>query len=147
MTVKVTLEFADAAAAVAFLQSGQLAAAPVTSADAPRPARATKVKPAATESAPPAAPAAPAATAPAAAAPAAAEAPTLKAVNDIVSKLAGKDRDAAVAILLAHGAAKVKTSTSQLKPEVYQVVIDETEEAIAKFDAAEVQVANSGSLV
>lgn len=114
-------------------------------------AKASKAK-AAPESAPPAAaPAAPVATAPAAAAAApAAEAPTLptlQAVNKIVSELAGKDRDAAVTILMAHGAAKVKTSTSQLKPEVYQVVIDETEEAIARFDAAATQVANSGSLV
>jgi len=117
------------------------------------PAKLTKAKAkAAPESAPPAAaPAAPVATAPAAAAAApAAEAPTLptlQAVNKIVSELAGKDRDVAVTILMAHGAAKVKTSTSQLKPEVYQVVIDETEEAIARFDAAATQVANSGSLV
>jgi len=120
------------------------------------PAKLTRAKAkAAPESAPPAAaPAAPVATAPAAAAAApAAEAPTLptlptlQAVNKIVSELAGKDRDAAVTILMAHGAAKVKTSTSQLKPEVYQVVIDETEEAIARFDAAATQVANSGSLV
>jgi len=115
------------------------------------PAKVVKIRAkAAAEPAPQTATAATVATAPAAAAPPAAEAPTLptlQAVNKIVSELAGKDRDIAVAILMAHGAAKVKTSTSQLKPETYQVVIDETEEAIAKFDAAATQVANSGSLV
>jgi hypothetical protein len=107
---------------------------------------------AATESAPPAAPAtSTAATAPAAVSPVpAAEAPTfppLKAVNDVVSKLAGLAREEAVKILLKHGAAAVKTSTSQLKPEVYQAVIDDTEEAIDKINAAATQVANTGSLV
>jgi hypothetical protein len=123
----------------------------VGTAESPAPAKAKPAKAkAAPESAPPAtAMAAPAATAPAAAAPAVAEAPTpsLKAVNDVVSKLAGKDRDAAVEILVRHGAAKVKTSTTQLKPEVYQAVIDETEEAIAKFDAASVDAGTAGSLV
>lgn len=106
--------------------------------------KAPKAK-AAPESAPHAPAAAPA-TAPAATAPAV-EAPTLKAVNDKVSILAGLDRDAAVKILVAHGAAKDRTSTSQLKPEVYQVVLDEAEEAIDRINAATTQVANTGSLV
>jgi hypothetical protein len=116
-------------------------------------AKPVKVKAkAAPESAPPATPpAAPVATAPAAVLPpAAVEAPTpptIQAVNGVVSKLAAMDRDVAIGILTRHGAAKVKTSTAQLKPEVYQVVIDETEEAIAKLDAAATQLANSGSLV
>src|SRR5579862_7351355 len=82
-----------------------------------KPAKPSKAK-AAPEPAPQAAPASAPAPAPVAAA-TAAEAPTLpslKAVNDKVSILAGLDRDSAVKILVAHGAATVKTSTAQLKP-------------------------------
>jgi hypothetical protein len=147
MTVKVSLEFDSVDAAVGFLSRDSAQdAAPAKSAKGK-----TKAAPAA-ESAPPAATLAPvAASAPAAAVAAAAEAPTypsLKdAVNPVVSKLAGVDRDAALKILVAHGASTVKTSTSQLKPESYQAVIDETEEALDKIRAAAAQVANSGSLV
>jgi hypothetical protein len=140
MKIVITVEVPDGAAVAVGTSESEPAA------KAPR----GKAK-AVTESAPPAAPApTTVATAPAAAPPPAAEAPTppsLTALNAKVSVLAGLDRDAAVKILVAHGAAKLKTSTSQLKPEVYQVVLDETEEAIDKINAAATQVSNSGSLV
>jgi hypothetical protein len=113
------------------------------------PAKSAKAK-AAPKSAAPAATSAPvAASAPAAAAPAAVEPPTYMdlttKLNPMVSKLAGLDRGAALAILLKHGASATKTSTSQLKPEKYQVVFDETEEALAKIEAAAAQ--NPPSLI
>lgn len=116
---------------------------------APAPAKPAKVV---TKSAPTAAPAvAPVATAPAAAAPAqpqpqAPTFPPITKVNDAVSALAALQpdgRDLAIAILKKHGASK----TPQLKPESYQAVIDEAEEATDRINAAAAQVANSGSLV
>lgn len=149
MKIVITVEVPDGAA-VAVGTSENTAAVPSAPA-APATKRGSKKDTAASESAPPAATPAVAATAPAATAEATASAvptpPTLAALNKVVSVLAGLDRDAAVAILVTHGAAKVKTSTSQLKPDVYQVVMDETEEAIDKINAAATQVANSGSLV
>jgi hypothetical protein len=99
----------------------------------------------------PAAPAPAAVAAPPAPAPAPEPAPTvtIAAVNAKVSALAGLDGGHTIArqILVAHGANAAKTSTSQLKPEVYQVVIDETEEAIDKINAAATQIASSDALV
>lgn len=119
-------------AAADALEAGDEAA---TDSASPAKARAKK----ATASAPPAAtPATAAATAPAAA-PAAAppEAPTVKieTVNKAVLALAGKNRDKALAVL-----AEFKiTRTPELKPELYQTVIDRMEEELAKIDAASVQ--------
>jgi hypothetical protein len=135
MKILITVEVPDGASVVVG----------TTEVAAEAPAKKAKKAPA-PEPAPPAAAPAPVA------APPAAETPTLAAVNAIVSKLAGMGPElaghtAARKILTAHGASTVKTSTSQLKAEVYQTVIDETEEAIARLDAAATQVANSGSLV
>lgn len=129
MTVSVTLEFVDAASAAAYLQGSPVEAVA-------KPAKASKAK-AAPESVPPAATPAPAAKAPAAQPAQSPEAPTfppISKVNDAISKLAGEDRAAAVAILTRHGAQK----TPQLKQEVYQAVIDDAEEALAKLNAASV---------
>lgn len=98
-----------------------------------------KTRAKATKSAPPAAQA-PAAATTAPVAPAAApppEAPTVKieTVNKAVLALAGKNRDKALAVL-----AEFKiTRTPELKPELYQTVIDRMEEELAKIDAASVQ--------
>jgi hypothetical protein len=92
------------------------------------------------KSSPPAAtPAAAPAQAPAAAPPAQSpEVATVKivAVNAAVLALAGKDRDRAMAVLAEF---KV-TRTPELKPEMYQSVIDRMEEEVAKLDAASTQV-------
>ena len=130
MSIEQTFErIADALEAIVALATKQAPAA------APK---AAKPKPA-TESAAPAPALAPAAaSAPAAvAAPAAPEPPTfppIAKVNDAISKLAGKDRAQAVAILRKHGVEK----TPQLKQESYQAVIDDADEAAAKIDAASV---------
>jgi hypothetical protein len=64
---------------------------------------------------------------------------TLKQVNDLVLKLAATHRDDAVALL---GKLKL-TNTAGLAQERWQEVYDAFEEAIAKRDAAAVQVAQA----
>jgi hypothetical protein len=81
--------------------------------------------------------AAPASAEPAAAAPA--PTVTLKQVNELVLKVAAKNRDGAVALLGKFGLA----NTVGLAEAKWQVVYDAFEEEIAKIDAAAVQVAQA----
>jgi hypothetical protein len=108
---------------------------------APAPAKGRKAAAqSAPESAPPAAAPAAVASAPAAQPPAtapevptpAAPPPAIETVNAAIKKLAAVDRPKAVAILTKQ---KVERTT-QLKPEQYQVVLDDCEEATAEIDAA-----------
>lgn len=122
----------------------------VNSAVAEAPKKGGKKAAAAPESAQPAAtPAAPVATAPAAAAPpaqspAAPTFPTIETLNKAVLKLAGfqttsdplAGRTKAVAVLGKRGVA----NTAELKPEQYQAVIDDSEEAYDSLQAAAAQV-------
>lgn len=64
---------------------------------------------------------------------------TLKQVNDLVLKVAAKNRDGAVAILGKFGL----SNTVDLVQEKWQPVFDAFEEEIAKMDAAAVQVAQA----
>jgi hypothetical protein len=107
-------------------------------------AKTRKKAAAATEPAQPAAAPAPAATAPVAppAPPPAAPSVSKEALNKLVVSVAKIDRDTAVKILAKFQA----TNTANLKPEQYQAVYDEFEEAKAQLDARATQVAD-GSLV
>lgn len=139
-------------AAAAVLEADEAATA-----ESPAPAKPTRGKKAAIESAPPAAPAAPAAATAPAAAPAAQspEAPTkvtrkdvnplsktfgqvlegVDAVNSAVLHVASKSRDKALAVLATFKVSR----TPELKADQYQAVIDAMEEELAKIDAASVQ--------
>jgi hypothetical protein len=107
----------------------------------------TKKAVAAPESAQPAAaqPQAASAPAPQPAPSPAAPTPPLTAVNKATQALATTDRESAVKILTKYGATvqkdgKTIVNTSLLKPEQYQLVIDEMEEKKAANDAAATQV-------
>ena len=84
-------------------------------------------------------PAASAPAAPAAAAAAPAPSVTLKQVNDLVLKVAAKNRDGAVALLGKFGL----SNTVGLAQEKWQAGYDAFEEEIAKIDAAAVQIAQA----
>ena len=92
---------------------------------------------AAAESAQPAATPAPVATAPAAQPAQSPAAPTIskETLNKAVTKLAGINRDAAIAILAKFGT----RTTATLNPDQYQAVFDAFEEEQARFDAAAAQ--------